>query len=404
MSYTVASLKSDVIGTLHNTVSNQITNFNGLIYRAARQVLLDCDPQETKRILPLSTSVFNSVYDYASPTDLKGNRVIDIFPQVNRQLWDQYFQQYNQTFDIWKTWSCKENFTVLFNTAIKTLRLNAPQAPATTLLNAVDAVSDNGTWATGGQASGIVTDNVTFAANNGSVSFNLSAGSAGSTGYLENSTMTSVNLSSLLNQGTIFLYVYLPTATDFNNIILRWGSSSSNYYQVTATQTQSQTTFQNGWNLIAFPWLGATVVGSPNASAITYLRVTYTYDGNAQTAVRLNEIFASLGMILNIEYYSKYMFRTSAGVFQETVTDDSNLINLDTESYNLLLYQCCLLAVQQQQGLDASFYDGPYFTDLYAKCLARYNQLYRSEVTVPVQSYYTMTIPRRNIGPRTRNW
>lgn len=402
--YTIASLKSDIIGILHNTVSNQITNFNGLISRGARDVLADVDPQETKRILPITGTVFQSVYDYAAPVDLKGNRIIDIFPQVNRQLWEQYAQVYNQTFDVWKSWNCQENFTVLFNTAIKTLRLNAPQAPPSTLLNAVDAISDNGTWVTGGNASGIATDNVTYAANNGSISFNLSAGGAGSTGYVENSTMTPVNLTSLLNQGTLFLYVYLPTATDFSNVILRFGSSSANYYQVTATATQSGTAFQTGWNLLAFPWLGATVVGSPVVSAINYIRVTYTYDGTAQTAVRLNEIFVSLGMILNIEYYSKYLFRTAAGVFQETVTDDTNLINLDTESYNLLTYKCAQLAVQQQQGLDASFYDGPLYDKYYADRLARYNALYRSEVVVPVSSYYTMNTPRRNTTPRTRNW
>ncbi len=405
MAYTIATLKQDVIATLHNTVSNQITAFNNLINRAAREVLLDVDPQETKRIVPITGSVFQSVYDYASPADLKGNRIIDIFPQVNRQLWEQYAQSYNETFDIWKGWSSQENFTVLYNTAIKTLRLTAPQAPPSILLNAVDSVSSNGTWATGGNASGIATDNVTFAANNGSISFNLSAGGAGSTGYVENSTMTAVNLSSILNQGTIFLYVFLPTASDFTNVKLRWGSSASNYYEVTATQTQSGTSFQNGWNLLAFPWLGATVVGSPVSTAINYQRITYTYDGTAQTAVRLNEIFGSLGMILNIEYYSDYMFRdASSGAFLESVTDDTNLINLEVASRNLLLYKVCELAMQQVQGLNATFYDGPYFQQKYQETLTRYNALYRSEVTVPVQSYYAMTIPRRNIGPRTRNW
>ncbi len=401
----VQTLQSDVIGTLHNTVANQITNFNGLVNRAARQVLLDVDPQETKRILPITGAVYQSVYDYAAPTDLKGNRVIDIFPQVNRQLWDQYSQIYNETFDTWKAWGFQENFTVLFNSALKTLRLTAPQAPPTSLLNNADAVSSNGTWATGGTASNIQTDNVTFAANNGSISFNLGSGSVGSVGYVENSTMTVVNLSSLLNQGTLFLYVFLPTASDFTNVKLRWGSSSANYYEVTTTVTQSNTVFQNGWNLLAFPWSGASVTGSPSASAINYIRVSYTYDGTAQTAVRLNEIFGSLGMILNIEYYSKYLFRNpSTGAFQETVTDGTTLINLDTESYNLLVYQVCLLAMQQQQGLDAMFYDGPYFQALYDKCLARYNELYRSEVITPLSSYYTMTIPRRQTGPRVRNW
>ena len=81
---------------------------------------------------------------------------------------------------------------------------------------------------------------------------------------------------------------------------------------------------------------------------------------------RINLVECILGTILEYEYYSKYLFRDAVtGAFQETVTDDSNLINLDTESYNLLFNLTTFLAVQQQQGLDAMFYDGNFFGQAY---------------------------------------
>ena len=98
-----------------------------------------------------------------------------------------------------------------------------------------------------------------------------------------------------------------------------------------------------------------------------------------------------LGTILNYEYYSKYLFRNaSTGTYQETVLDDSDLINLDTESFNLLTYKVAELVVQQQQGIDATMYDGPYFANKYQQALLRYKAMYKSELQKPQSSYYQM--------------
>lgn len=48
MSYNILDLKNDLEGVLHGTTNNQIQNLDGVINRAARQLLLDLDPQETK--------------------------------------------------------------------------------------------------------------------------------------------------------------------------------------------------------------------------------------------------------------------------------------------------------------------------------------------------------------------
>src|SRR5690348_1761998 len=98
MSYSILNLKQDLTGIIHGTSLNQIQNLNGVINRAARQVLMDVDPQETKRWTQFVTPIYDQVFDYAVPTDLKGNAIIDIFPQVERTLRDVYLQRYNQTF------------------------------------------------------------------------------------------------------------------------------------------------------------------------------------------------------------------------------------------------------------------------------------------------------------------
>ena len=128
MSYTVQDIKNDLTGVLHQTQLNQIFNIDGLIDRAARQLLLDVDPQETKRTLEFVNPIFNGVFDYPIAADVKGNRIIDIRPQVRRLPLDIWSQSYNQEFDVFKSniLTLKNMFTMNLNTGIKTLRINAP--------------------------------------------------------------------------------------------------------------------------------------------------------------------------------------------------------------------------------------------------------------------------------------
>lgn len=386
MAYSIANLNNDVAAVLHGQTTNQIFNNFGMINRAARQLILDLDPQETKRIAPIAGTVFNGVFDYAPPADLKGNKIIDIFPQVNRWPNDVWLQYYNQLFDRTKgfPWST-DSFTVNFNTGTKFLRINAPflVAPIT-----LDTCSSVGNWTAAGGANNLTIDNINYVADGGSLKLDLSAGP--SQGNLSETLTSAINLENDLNQSTLFLWTYLPTPADFSSVTLQWGTNSTDYYQVTATTTQQNTAFIAGWNLLAFPWLGATVVGNPDPSSIQYLNVIWNYNGTAQTAVRLDQITSNLGSILNVEYYSKYLFRSAGGTWQENALQNTDLINLDTDSYNLMVYLTCYFAMQQQQGISALYFDANYFLQLYQNSLGEYKGQYKSEVQLPQQPYYTM--------------
>ncbi len=388
MSYNVLTLKTDLSGILHGTTNNQIQGIDPLINRGARDVLLDVDPQETKRQMEFVAPIFNSVFDYPIAADVKGNKIIDLYPQVQRLPQDIWTQAYNQAFDVAKQniFSYQNMFTVNFNSSLKTLRINAPLLNPPVIINQIESITENGTWATGGTASNLRVNNVNWAQGAGSLEFDATTGAA----YIENSTMTAVNLSAVLNQASLFTWAFVPVGANLASVELRFGSSASNYYSLTVTQTQQATAFVNGWNLEQFPWASMSVTGSPNASAITYARITLNLTASA-TACKVNGLNSILGTILSYEYYSKYLFRNvSTGAYQETVLDDSDLINLDTESFDLLLYKVASLAVQQQQGLDATFYDGPFFENKYQAALLRYKSMYKSELQKPQSSFYTM--------------
>jgi hypothetical protein len=190
--YSVLDLKNDLEGVLHGTTNNQIQNLNGVINRAARQLLLDLDPQETKRTVEFIAPIFNTVFDYPIAADVKGNKLIDIFPQVQRIPQDIWLQDYNQAFDVAKQniFSMTNMFTMNFNSGLKTIRINAPWLNAPVVINEIEAIATNGTWAIGGTASNLAVNNSNFAQGSGSLQFNVTVG----TGYIENSTMTAIDL------------------------------------------------------------------------------------------------------------------------------------------------------------------------------------------------------------------
>ena len=392
MAYSITNTKADLEGMLHGTTLNQVTNLYGVFNRAAREVLLDIDPQETKRIVEFTNPIFYQVYDYECPSDLKGNKIIDIRPQILRYPRDVYSQAYNQAFDVAKFWTWNDQFTINFNTAVKTVRISSPLLPQGVIVNQASSVTGNGTWSVGGGASSIEDNNIRYINFGGSLQFNLDAAQA--TGYIENSTMTAVDLSDQQSQGTEFIYVYLPDASDITSVSLRWGSSSANYYSVTVTENFAGNAFEDGWNQLGFNWVSATTTGTPDSSAIDYARITFAYDSTLQTGVLVNTLASRMGSILECEYYSKYLFRDgSTGAFKETVTADTDLVNLDTESYNLFLWQAAIQASQQQQGVNALQFDGAFFQGKYNEAKKRYMAMYKSEVTKPQSQYYIKPSP-----------
>lgn len=394
MSYSVTTLLTDLGSVIHGTRTSKIPNVYGHINRAARQLLQDVDPKETQRILQLA-QVFNDVYDYACPVDLKGDRIVDLRPQAGREPYDIFTQGYSLDFDAWKGVSIANKLITQWNTGVKTLRIEAPTLQSPIVL--CDTSTLTGWTATAG-AQNISLDTLNNVAGGGDIQFDLAAGSG--TGSIQISSLSPIDLTGHVNIDTLFMWVYLPLASAITSLNLRWGSDvTANYYNLTVTATQQGTAFQNGWNLIALPWVSATKVGSPVVTAYDSIQLTVAYNSTLQTGLRLCNVTSNTGYIFELQYYSKYLFRDpSTNAFQETivdVTDNNKIVNLDTDSYNLLFNKVAFYVAQALQGADAS-YDTTYWDTEYNDALRRYRALNPSETLVKGESYYKM--PRNGRG------
>src|SRR3990167_232623 len=374
-SFTYADWKSDLEGIAHGTTLNQIKNLSSLARRAARQVISDIDPRETKRIANLTELVHNDVYDYALHSDTK--KIVDIRPQVDRAE-SQRLRHFNSIgFDLKKSLEKGENsFEVRHDDGVMSLRLSLPLTSPPITIDDVDGLTDNGSWAVSGDATNLTEDNTTYLTGKSSLNFDLNA--SGSSGVLTNSTLTQVDLTDHDEESSLFVWMYFPDASIITNVNLRWGNDSSNYWNRTVTAPLDQSSFKNGWNLLQFDWNGATETGTVAPATIDYIRVAVAYDGTAETDVRVDRIFSSLGEQWEIEYYSNLLFRSTSGTWKATPTDDTDIINLSEESYNIFVDQSAMLVAQQTQGKDGVV-DYKWFQERYEKGVEKYNWKYPSE-------------------------
>jgi len=382
--FSITDLKVDLAGILHATDVSSVPNITYLINRAARKLVSDLDIAECKRISQMTSPIYGQVYNYALPSDLKANSIIDIRPSQESVVNENEFGNFQSLFtrDFMRF---KESGTlnITFNQMTKFARLSA-SVGSPIVINLLNSITDNGTWALGGTGTNLTVDNLNYLSGGASLAFDTTSGTSA---YLENSTMTAVDLSDLVDVGAVFLYVYLPTSS-ITNVNLRWGSSASDYYSQTVTAQQDGTAFIQGWNLLQFDYDTATETGTVVDTAIDYARITFTYPSATLTGFRANNLVAQLGQMFDIEYYSNALFRdASTGAFKQETTDDTDLINLSDESYNIFLNILGDYASTQIGG-ETSQYDSGYLKNEYAIDRRNYLKNFPSEAIKPKTTYW----------------
>ena len=375
--YTIADVKTDLSTVLKGTTTDEITNILPLINRAGRQLLADIDPEETRRTESITNAIYDAIYDYQVPTDLKGKKVVDIRPMVNRD--GKFTQVLTEDFDFNKT---NNSFNIFYNEGIKSLRLSKALNAGKVLANC-NSLTSGEIWTAGGDAANLTIDDLYYVSGTASLNFDWTATTSA---YLECVIGTAVDLTDQEDIASIFAYVYIPDTTLITSFTLNWGSSASAYWSNTVTAANDGA-FHNGWNLLRFDWNGATKTGTPTVSAIDYLKFLATHIAVAETDIRLDEIICTNGEIFEIDYYSSYLFRNSSGVWIEEASSDADELNLDLDSYNLFLNKLAEFACQSVRN---DLADAAYFKQEYEKGKETYQVSHPNETKQPVNTYYDL--------------
>lgn len=386
MSYTITNLKSDLQQTLTSAGNNfsKITGPDTLIQRAARDVLSDVALYELIRDEQVTTPIHTDAYYYPAPADMRGFGVIDLYKQGDFSDNNEQFIQRN----ILDTRVNKDDltFTTESINGSHYLRINKSLSDYRVL----DRMGTLANFTASTNVSNLDADTVQFVEGGQSIKFDIDQVGSATTAIIT-STITSVDLTSYENNGSIFEWIYLPTASGITSITKRWGNSAGTYWSKTVTTTHAGTAFQNGWNQLRFDWSSATETGTVDVTAIDYSEIRILYDGTTQLGLRLDFSTISLGRLYRVKYYSKYMFRNATtGVWTDSISSDSDIVNLDTDSYNLLLYKASSLFHQHQHDYNYKPTDSEAdrFELEYQKKLIAYKRKYKSELVRRQVQYY----------------
>lgn len=349
---TIASLKSDLIRKLHGTSLSKIESVNELIREAGGNLLSRIDPQETIRRTTIENALFDDVYSYTCPSDMKGDKIIDLGPQTDRTESQNYNKVFTEEFTRKKN---RKDVNILYKNGVKFLRVNADEAPTKAVVSQVNATTG---WSAQSSASNLEKDSLQFITGNASLRFDVT--SSGGTATLENSTLDAIDLSATTTDNSVFLWVFLPDTSKVTSVSFRYGSSSSNYLSGTVTSAHDSTAFTEGWNLLRFDFDTATETGTVDYSSLVYFRFTINHDGTGFNNARFDNITVGVGKIYEVYYYSNALFQATDGTLKTTPTLDTDTIVLENDAYNILLYEVAHIVTQELQGENGA-YDESHF-------------------------------------------
>ena len=350
--YTLLTLKSRIANKLSGTIAD--SDLSVIANDSVLEVVSDIDLRSTKRKSALSPNLFDDIFQYTAPSDLKGRKIIDIMPQVKRGRFDDWrlttpeeFDRYktDQRYDQWgdpiriqgNQWTGESLVAIQEHSIIKKILLSRPVNDTSVTISPLDAV---GTWAAFGDGTNLTADSSNYVKESASINWDISA-AGGTTAGIYNSSLDSFDIKPYVMEGSVFVWAYITSTTNLTNYILRIGSSSLAYYSITITTTNEGTAFIAGWNLLRFDFANKVATGIVDEDACDYVALYMTKAAAkvSETDYRFDWLVMKKGEHYDVIYYSKFGWQSTTGTWIENSTADTNYVNVDADELKLIEYK-----------------------------------------------------------------
>jgi hypothetical protein len=384
--YSQQNFIDDLDGLVHGK-SSSLKNRQNTLNRSVRDVLDDLDLRSTKRKVVAAPNLFNDVFDYTCPSDLKGSAIIDVDPQVRRTEDSDIILTTEEEFNRMSSFR-KLMIAIGNDSMVRKLKISLRLDDDQLVISELDSLTlSGGTWAAFGDAENLTADLDNFIKGNGSINWDISS-AGGTTAGIQNTGLDAFDIDDYTPAGSAFVWTYLTSATNVTNFILRIGQDASNYKSKTITVTNEGTAFVAGWNLLRFDLQSMTSVGSPSDLSCDYVALYMTKDGAkvSETDYRFDWLVLKRGKIHNIHYYSKYGWQTSAGVWIENSTATTDKLNADTDEYNIILMKAATIASMELRDYD----DVKMYEKSYMDKMKKYKMDNMSERKTLITEYYSL--------------
>ena len=328
--------QSELSTSVSKIVSGDFTagDFLTIANDAVREVLADLDLRGSKRKTALSPNLFDEIYQYSCPSTLKGDKVIDIAPQISRTKLDYWNLVPAREFDRYKV-DGDNLVAIARDDLVNKVLISRPIDDDELTIDRLDAVGD---WAAFGDGTNLTADAENYVKGSSAINWDINA-DGGTTAGIVNGSVDSFDTSIYATAGSAFVWVYISSITNLTNFILRIGNSSSAYDYITITTNNEGAAFYAGWNLLRFDFSDKATTGSPTRTACDYVALYMTKDGAkvSETDYRFDNLVLKLGEHWNLSYYCRYLWQSSAGVYLEDATATTDVLNCETDEFPLFI-------------------------------------------------------------------
>jgi len=313
---------------------DSFNNPNNIIVEAVRQVNMNIDITESKKIIPLTQAVYTGDYLYALPTDL--DTVISLTPIDGKfSSWEEYLNRDARSMGL-DTSSLDNSFRTEYRQGTRLMRITGNHTATTPItLHDCDSLDDNGTVTATADANNIGINEINFMDGVGSVDFNITPSSGIATVIFDG--IDTQDISSVTRDGSFSMMMDVPTelAGKITSIRIRVGHDSSNYLQQTVTMNAFNGAFTQGYNPVRFERRTATTTGTVDDTLIDYMEVSITHTASTDViGVKIDHIIAEKGVAYALAYYSNLYYTDASGIFIDRPASvglgDSVIFNNDT--------------------------------------------------------------------------
>jgi hypothetical protein len=346
--YTRSQLKSDINRGIQGKIG-MLISVEDTVNESVRNLFLKHDLRSAKRRATLTPDLYNGIFEYNCPSDLKGNKIIDIPAQAKRQD-GEFFLTTAEEFR-------RHNGKVSGEIAIddynvqRLLLINSAVDSKTVVVAELDGLSSGASanWAVFGDGESLAADDADYVRGGGSLKFNISS-AGGTTAGISNANVNSLDISDYLGgTSAFFVFARITSTTNLTSYTLRFGSSASVYHAKTVTAQADGTAFVTGWNLLRFDIESLSDSGTPDDTAITYFAIFMNKSAAkvSESDYKFDFLVLKKGVVHNVHYYTKYGWQNSSGTYIENSTNDADFLVADTDEYNLIVAEGRVLAAQE---------------------------------------------------------
>lgn len=206
-SYAQSELNTEVTARVSGTFT--AANFLTIANAAIREVLSEIDIRSSIRKSALSPNLFDEVYQYTCPSDLKRDAIIDIKPQIDRSRFDAWklcppeefdrfkedkrVDKYGDPVEIKSSQWLGDNFVAIErDDLVNKLLLSRPIDDDEVVISTLDSLTaGGGTWALFGDGTNLTADTDNYVKGNGSINWDIS-NAGGTTAGIVNASLKSV--------------------------------------------------------------------------------------------------------------------------------------------------------------------------------------------------------------------